>query len=199
MKTLVLAPSFAPIEEIPVERAVVLVLQGRAQSLKDHPTRVFRNATGRVRIPAPLVIVLDALADFAGVVFGRASWTRAGVYLRDGYTCQYCGRHDRDLVHGAGRRDVTLRYGSQTVGLVVSGEFLTIDHVTPQSAGGRNEYENTVTACSTCNGRKDNRTPAQAQMYLRRKPRALTRAELFVARLSDEARDVVDAIFMRPS
>jgi len=198
MKTLVLAPSFAPIEEIPVERAVVLVLQGRAQSLKDHPTRVFRNATGRVRIPAPLVIVLDALADFAGVVFGRASWTRAGVYLRDGYTCQYCGRHDRDLVHG-GPRSVTLRYGSQTVGLVVSGEFLTIDHVTPQSLGGKNVYENTVAACSTCNGRKDNRTPAQAQMYLRRKPRALTRAELFVARLSDEARDIVDQIFTRPS
>ena len=198
MKTLVLAPSFAPIEEIPVERAVILVLEGKAQSLKDHPTRVFRNATGRVRVPAPLVIVLEALVDFAGVVFGRASWTRGGVYLRDGYACQYCGRHERELVTN-GMRTVALRYGSHTINLVVRDEFLTIDHVTPQSIGGRNEYENTVTACSTCNGRKDNRTPAQAQMYLRRKPRALTRAELFVARLSDEARDVVDAIFMRPS
>jgi hypothetical protein len=195
MKTLVLAPSFAPIDEIPVNRAVLLLLEGKAQSLRDHPTRVFRNADGRVRVPAPVVIVLEALADFAGVVFGRASWTRGNVYLRDGHRCMYCGRHESDLARGHGRRDVMVRYGTETIRLTAAGEFLTIDHVTPESRGGRNVYENTVTACSTCNARKDNRTPAEARMYLRRKPRAMTRAEVFLGRLGDEARAAVEELF----
>ena len=172
MKTLVLAPSFTPIEEIPVERAVILLLEGKAQSLRDHPTRVFRNADGRVRVPAPLVVVLDALADFAGIVFGRATWTRTAVYVRDNYTCQYCGRHARELVRGHGPRSITVRYGREAVRLDVAEEFLTVDHVTPRCVGGRDEFENTVTACSSCNNRKDRLRPAEARMYLRRKPRA---------------------------
>lgn len=194
MNTLVLAPTFTPIGEVPIKRAVLLLMEGKAQSLKDHPTRVFRNADGRVRIPAPLVIVLDALAGFAGSVFGRASWTRGNVMLRDDYTCQYCGRHERELVRGAGKQEVTVRYGRETVRLLVSAEFMTIDHVTPASEGGRNSWENTVACCSTCNGRKENRTPAQAKMFLRRKPRAWTRAEVFLARLSAEARQAVEEI-----
>lgn len=196
MNTLVLAPSFSPIVEIPVRRAVRLVLEGKAQSLKDHPTRVFRNPTGRVRIPAPLVVVLESMADFAGVVFGHASWSRVNVYLRDNFTCQYCGRHQKDLVRGSG--EVMLRYGSVKVRVAVSNEHLTVDHVTPQSQGGKNEFRNTVAACSTCNGRKDDRRPAEAGMYLRRKPRDVTRAEMFLARLSDEARSAVEDLYAEP-
>lgn len=198
MKTLVLAPSFAPIEEIPIERAIVLLLEGKAQSLHDHPTRVFRNADGRIRIPAPLVIVLDALVDFAGVVFGRAAWSRANVYLRDDFSCQYCGRHSTELVRGDVPREIVVRYGSESVRLLASRESMTIDHVTPQSQGGKDVYSNTVAACSTCNGRKDNRTPAQAKMYLRRKPRDLTRADVFLMKISEETRALLDAVYSVP-
>lgn len=199
MKTLVLAPSFTPIDEIPIERAILLLLEGKAQSLKDHPTRVFRNADGRVRIPAPVVIVLEALVDLAGVVFGKASWTRANVYLRDGYACQYCGRSQDELVRGSIPREVSVRYGSESVRLFVSRESLTIDHVTPQSQGGKNSYENTVAACSTCNGRKEDRTPAQAKMFLRRKPRSLTRAQVFLSKLSGDTRALLEAVYEVPT
>lgn len=198
MKTLVLAPSYAPTEPVPVERAIVLLLEGKAQSLMDHPERVFRNATGRVRVPAPLVIVLRALADSAKVIYGEATWTRANVYARDDWTCQYCGRHERDLVRSPRAREVEVRYGSETVGLRVASEFLTVDHVTPLSRGGRNEFSNTVAACSSCNNRKDDRTPAEARMYLRRKPRSMTRADAFLARLDDEARALVAELFDSP-
>jgi 5-methylcytosine-specific restriction endonuclease McrA len=50
------------------------------------------------------------------------------------------------------------------------GAASTIDHVLPRSRGGANTWENTVAACGRCNGRKGNRTPAEARMPLRRAP-----------------------------
>ncbi|MEO7071973.1 MAG: HNH endonuclease [Rhodanobacter sp.] len=43
---------------------------------------------------------------------------------------------------------------------------LTRDHVLPVSRGGRDEWENVVSACLACNLRKSNRTPQQAGMPL---------------------------------
>ncbi|KAF0106029.1 MAG: HNH endonuclease [Hyphomonadaceae bacterium] len=51
------------------------------------------------------------------------AFTRFNVFLRDGFSCVYCGsKHD-----------------------------LTFDHVIPRSFGGRTTWENIVTACSPCN------------------------------------------------
>nr|WP_242413741.1 HNH endonuclease [Mycolicibacterium fortuitum] len=63
--------------------------------------------------------------------------TRQGVLARDGFACAYCG-----------------------------GFGDTIDHVIPRSRGGEDSWENCVAACAPCNGRKDNRTPAEAGMRL---------------------------------
>jgi 5-methylcytosine-specific restriction endonuclease McrA len=46
-----------------------------------------------------------------------------------------------------------------------------VDHVLPRSRGGRDTWENVVAACATCNGRKGSRTPEEAGLALRRKPR----------------------------
>lgn len=43
---------------------------------------------------------------------------------------------------------------------------LTRDHVTPSSKGGRDVWENVVTACAGCNQYKADRTPEQAEMPL---------------------------------
>lgn len=68
--------------------------------------------------------------------------SRKNVLKRDGMKCQYCG----------------------------STRDLTIDHVVPKSRGGADSWENLVTACNTCNNRKGNKTPAEANMNLKRKP-----------------------------
>jgi len=74
--------------------------------------------------------------------FGNGpAWSRAGVHARDGRRCGYCGK------------DAT-----------------TIDHILPRSRGGRNTWKNTVAACTVCNQRKGDRTPAEAGMVLRVKP-----------------------------
>lgn len=70
--------------------------------------------------------------------------TKRNILRRDRNTCQYCGRH---------------------------GVALTTDHVVPRAVGGRETWENLVCACSECNARKGNRTPAQAGMPLRTRPK----------------------------
>ncbi|MHB1616463.1 MAG: HNH endonuclease [Metallibacterium sp.] len=67
--------------------------------------------------------------------------TNAALFARDRHICLYCGSH--------GQR----------------GE-LTRDHVIPTSRGGRDAWENVVTACVACNLRKGSRTPQQASMPL---------------------------------
>ncbi|WP_111265875.1 HNH endonuclease [Marilutibacter maris] len=67
--------------------------------------------------------------------------TNAALFARDSYLCLYCGQH-------------------------FSRPHLTRDHVQPVSKGGRDIWENVVSACFSCNSRKGNRTPQQAHMPL---------------------------------
>ncbi|MBW2596963.1 MAG: HNH endonuclease [Deltaproteobacteria bacterium] len=52
--------------------------------------------------------------------------------LRDGFTCQYCGRRAPDVE-------------------------LHVDHIIPLSRGGTDDLDNLVTACSECNIGKSTR------------------------------------------
>jgi hypothetical protein len=63
------------------------------------------------------------------------------LFARDRHLCAYCGN----------------KYNLAK---------LTRDHVLPRSKNGPDVWENVVTACRTCNQRKDDRTPEQAKMAL---------------------------------
>jgi 5-methylcytosine-specific restriction endonuclease McrA len=65
------------------------------------------------------------------------AFTRFNVFLRDRFTCQYCG----------------------------SGSDLTFDHVIPKSRGGMTRWDNVVTACAPCNLRKGGMMPSEARMF----------------------------------
>ncbi|MBO6636118.1 MAG: HNH endonuclease, partial [Parvibaculum sp.] len=65
------------------------------------------------------------------------AFTRFNLFLRDRFTCQYCGaRHE-----------------------------LTFDHVVPRSRGGQTTWDNVITACAPCNLKKGGKMPAQAEMF----------------------------------
>lgn len=70
-----------------------------------------------------------------------APWSAEALRRRDAMTCAYCGQYGR-----------------------------TVEHIVPVSQGGLSTWENTVIACERCNGRKRDRTPAQAGMKLRTQP-----------------------------
>jgi 5-methylcytosine-specific restriction endonuclease McrA len=162
MGCLALNASFEPLTILPVERALRLVIDMKAEVLEVDSGRVFRSQWAE--IPCPVVI---RLARFVHVPRRfRRQVTNTFLFARDGYRCQYCNRHRSEL------RD---------------REFLTRDHVVPISCGGENSWGNCVTACSHCNNRKASHLPEQCGMFPLRIPHEPNHVELVwaVRRVTD--------------
>ncbi|MDX1978421.1 MAG: HNH endonuclease [Pseudanabaenaceae cyanobacterium bins.68] len=140
-KVLVLNASYEPLNITNWQRAVVLLLKGKAERLDhysepDQPGKLVR--TG-FRLPSVI-----RLTHYVSLPYKEVAMTRKNVLHRDGHCCQYCGH---------------------------VGDNLTIDHVLPRSRGGADTWENMVAACMRCNVKKGNRTPKEAHMPLKRSPR----------------------------
>jgi 5-methylcytosine-specific restriction endonuclease McrA len=153
MGCLALNASFEPLTILPVERALRLVFDRKAEVLEADDARIFRSA--RHQVPCPLVIRLKRFVHVPRRF--RRQVTNTFLFARDGYRCQYCGRHRGQL---RGR------------------EFLTRDHVIPLSRGGENVWENVVTACSVCNNRKASHLPEECGMHVSTTPREPNYVEL---------------------
>jgi len=83
----------------------------------------------------------------------RVAFTRFNVFLRDRFTCQYCGE-------------------------AFAASALTFEHVIPRSHGGQTTWTNIVTACVPCNTRKGNSLRDRP----RRAPKEPTVKELLAAK-----------------
>lgn len=136
-QVLVLNQNFEPLNICNVHRALVLVIMGKAEILELNGL-VIHTIDREYR--APSVIRLSALVKRPRP---QVKLTRREVFIRDNYTCQYCGTQTRDL---------------------------TIDHVVPKSRNGGHSWENLVSACKSCNHRKGGKTLAEARMRLLREP-----------------------------
>ncbi len=134
---LVLNQNYEPLNVARARRAVVLLLRGKAELLENGVGIIH---TMNELIPLPSVIRLVYLVKRPR---RQRKLTRHEVFRRDEYTCQYCGRHTKEL---------------------------TLDHVVPRYKGGRHVWENVVSACIPCNNRKAGRTPQEAGMKLIRQP-----------------------------
>jgi 5-methylcytosine-specific restriction endonuclease McrA len=145
MGCLALNASYEPLTILPVERALRLVYDRKAEVLEADAARVFRSE--RERVAAPLVIRLKRFVHVPRRF--RRQVTNTFLFARDGYRCMYCGRHKAQL---RGR------------------EFLTRDHVVPISRGGENSWENVATACSPCNNRKASHLMDECGMHLVQRP-----------------------------
>jgi len=134
---LVLNQNYEPLNVCNEKRAIVLIDGGKAE--------VLEHGSGQIRTPSqiflrPSVIRLVYLIKRPRP---KARLTRREIFLRDNFTCQYCG---------------------------VRGKDLTLDHVIPRHKGGKHTWENLASACRTCNHRKGGKTLEEAKMVLRRSP-----------------------------
>lgn len=92
----------------------------------------------RLELHIPSVVVLK---DFVKPQ-KRVAFTRFNLFLRDEFSCQYCGA----------RSD------------------LTFDHVVPRAMGGVTSWANVVAACAPCNVRKGSKSLRASGLHLRRPP-----------------------------
>jgi 5-methylcytosine-specific restriction endonuclease McrA len=145
-RCLTLNASYEPVALVAVKRAIVLVVSEKAEIVEANLERRFRSE--RAEYPYPLVIRLVKYVEIPRRL--RRHVTNTILFARDNYKCQYCGKHRDDL----GRR-----------------ERLTRDHVKPLSRGGKNTWDNVVTACTKCNARKGNRLPMECGMYPKSTPK----------------------------
>jgi 5-methylcytosine-specific restriction endonuclease McrA len=137
--TLLLDQGFQPLEVIPWQRALVMQLVGKVELVSPHDWHVH---TVTKSFPAPGVVrLLRRILHRPPLV----RFSRENVYLRDEYSCQYCG----------------VQYAHRE---------LTLDHVLPRSRGGATSWRNVVAACGPCNRRKGQLTPDEAKMPLRTVP-----------------------------
>jgi 5-methylcytosine-specific restriction endonuclease McrA len=90
---------------------------------------------------APSIIRLKTRPRYN--LFSKVELNRKNILKRDNHQCQYCGACDN----------------------------LTVDHIIPKSKGGASTWDNLVTACSSCNNKKDNKSLKEVGMHLKTEPK----------------------------
>lgn len=131
--------SYEPLRIVNWQKALILWFQGKVDILAHHQSFVRSISKS---FPLPSVIRLRKYVR--GQETTRIRFCRENIYIRDNFTCQYCGEH-------------------------FSTRELTLDHILPVSQGGKKDWNNITTACRTCNQKKGSRTPEQADMPLLKK------------------------------
>ena len=135
---LVLNLNYVPVNVSTARRAIILLGKGKAELLENHEGEV-RTVSTVVGIPSLIRLVYLVKRPFA-----PRKLSKKEIFLRDQYTCQYCGTKSQQL---------------------------TLDHVVPRRQRGPHTWENVVAACSKCNLHKAGFTPQEAKMKLMREPR----------------------------
>lgn len=146
-RVLVLNANFEPINICSLQRAVCLILADKAMLVLNGRGTI---CTVHVAFPRPSIIRLLSMVHRPRC---PVKLTRREILIRDGFTCQYCGKH---------------------------GGPMTVDHVIPRHMGGRHIWENVVTACPYCNHRKGGRMLADSGMHLLRIPQPPPMNALYV-------------------
>jgi len=141
---LVLNADYRPLSYYPLslwgwQDAIKAVFLDRVNIVSLYDTTV-RSPTFEIRLPS--VVSLKTYVKPSRY----PAFTRFNVFLRDRFTCQYCGARDD----------------------------LTFDHLVPRSKGGQTTWENVVAACSPCNLRKSDRMPREVGMFPHQHPFAPT-------------------------
>ncbi len=135
--------SYYPLSLWPWQETVKAVFLDRVDVVSTYDQTV-RSPSFEMALPSVVALKSYVAQD------RTPAFTRFNLFLRDAFSCQYCG----------------------------CGDDLTFDHVVPRSRGGRTSWENIVTACAPCNLRKGGRTPREASMPPARPARRPTTYEL---------------------
>jgi len=122
------------------ERALRLMSREKVDIVSHWEDTIIRSIDGKIILPSTLRLKNHVRYYRKGPL----KFSKLLIKKRDRFTCQYCGETRRSS--------------------------LTIDHVIPKSRGGPTDYENCITACYSCNNKKNNRLLSETNMRLLNKP-----------------------------
>jgi len=117
--------------------------------------------------PFPSIVRLNR---YRRIPFTEIILSRKNIIRRDSHRCQYCG---------------------------TTHPPITVDHVIPKAQGGPDTWDNLTAACIRCNNRKGDRTPEQAGMKLRSKPRRPSHISFIIHSMQDIDKHWKPYLFMR--
>lgn len=117
--------SLLPLSTISWQEAIRYMVSEKATVLEWHDNWIVHSQRWSTPVPA-VMILREFQKKKTGVRFSKQN-----IFLRDDFTCQYCG-------------------------VEVTRKSATLDHVLPTSHGGKTSWENCTTSCFTCNSGKGN-------------------------------------------
>jgi 5-methylcytosine-specific restriction endonuclease McrA len=126
-KVLILNKNYRPISYYPLSvqsmrRALKGIVTDKLEVVEEYDDII---TIGNSTMKLPKTVVLKRFVEPLQV----PKFSRYNVYLRDKFTCQYCGKK-------------------------FSQHDLTFDHLSPKSNGGPTNWTNIITACRECNCKK---------------------------------------------
>lgn len=147
MSTLVLNADAQPFNLTPLavlgwRDAVKLWYLGSVNIVEVYDNWTVRSPSKEVKVPA-IVMMTEYIKISKNIKFSRDN-----VYLRDRWTCQYCGENFKD-----------------------NEKELTFDHVHPRKLGGKTSWTNVVTSCGPCNHKKGSKTCKEVRMFPKMTPK----------------------------
>ena len=114
--------SYYPLSVNSMKKVLKAIFKGKLTVLEEYDETI---TMGGTTIHLPKTAILKKYVN----VHQQPKFNRYNVFLRDKFTCQYCGKK-------------------------FSSSELTFDHVLPRYKGGTTVWTNILTACKHCNGKK---------------------------------------------
>ena len=151
-KCLLLNADYSPLRVLSWQRAIVWSIRYEnnknygIEILSYHHDKYIQGSADK-RYPVPAVA---KTIKFFNMYNKKINFSRHNLFIRDNYTCQYCGKQ-------------------------LAFSQLTYDHIIPKSRFNKDKrlstnWKNIVTACRPCNHKKGNKTPKEASMTLINSP-----------------------------
>ncbi len=132
-RVLLLNATFEPLTALPLRRAVVLVVCGKAEVVHgDSAGLILHSSTASVVVPSVI-----RLSNYVRVPYrGRVPLTRAGLMHRDRYRCAYCGGRAETIDHVVPRSRGVRTAGPTAWPAVPSATTARPTRCSPNWAGG---------------------------------------------------------------
>jgi len=152
-QVIVLNSDYTFLNFIDYKKAFTLLAKEKIEVIKYSET-IIRSFKDSFKIPSVVRLI-----NFVNILYRRkVSFTKDNVYIRDNYTCGYCGQK-------------------------LNKRTITLDHIIPKSKGGKDSWENCVSACKDCNERKGDKFLHDTDMQLHLKPRQPNLLDFIIMRL----------------